>query len=94
MLDDDLDVISAQKVAEGPELLERNSGRDGGSDRGDQLPPARVDSGFLTRPENSAAGGFVSFADALAIGIDVIPQSLRKVLRRGSSGALHVERFC
>jgi hypothetical protein len=65
VLDDDLDAIRAKKVAEEPEILERNTGRDGGSDGRDELPPPRVNGGLLTRPENSAADSFVAHSDAL-----------------------------
>src|SRR4029079_8047562 len=89
-LDDDLHAVGAEKIAERPEFLKRNAGSNAGSHCGDHLPPARVDGGLLAWPEDSAAGSPVAFADPLAIGIDVIPQPLGKVLPRGAGEALHI----
>jgi hypothetical protein len=93
VIHDDLHAIRAKEVAEESELLEHDAGGDGGSDGGDQLSPTRVDGGLLAPREDSTAGGLVPLADALAIGIDIIPQSLRKVVPGGAGKARGIGRF-
>ena len=56
---------------------------DGGSDGGDELPPARVDGGRLHGREDFAADRLVALADALTVGVDVIRSPCGKSSQAG-----------